>query len=47
MKLLIEDKMWLIYLLALIGLKSVIFGQYWPWQYKNRCPYCKSIKIID
>lgn len=25
-----------IYLLALIGLKSVIFGQYWPWQKKGK-----------
>jgi hypothetical protein len=28
-------------LFALIGLKSVILGQYWPWQFKARCPHCK------
>ncbi len=28
-------------ILALIGIKSVIFGQYWPWQSKKRCPHCK------
>jgi hypothetical protein len=26
---------------ALIALKFIIFGQYWPWQFKHRCPYCK------
>jgi hypothetical protein len=28
-------------LLVLIALKSIIFGQYWPWQYRNGvCPHC-------
>lgn len=33
---------WLLYLLVLIGLKSIIVGQYWPWQYRHGCPFCKK-----
>ena len=26
---------------VLVGLKSLVFGQFWPWQYKDgKCPLC-------
>jgi hypothetical protein len=30
-----------LFVLALVGLKNILFGQYWPWEFKHRCPYCK------
>lgn len=33
---------WILIFLAVIGVKSIIFGQYWPWQYKGQCPHCGS-----
>lgn len=32
-------------MVVLIGLKSIIVGQYWPWQYRDgKCPHCGSRK---
>ena len=28
-------------MLAVMGLKTLIFGQYWPQQFRPECPHCK------
>jgi len=28
-------------MLAAVGVKTLIFGQYWPWQWRAGCPHCK------
>lgn len=36
---------YILYLLVLYVLKSLIFGQYWPWQHKDDiCPFCQHSK---
>ena len=35
-----------LFLLMVIGLKSLMFGQYWPWQYRDKCPHCGAKKEI-
>lgn len=36
----------LLILLTLLALKAIIFGQYWPWQYRRgTCPHCKQRKL--